>query len=356
MLSESVNALIAVIRNPNSTADQANSATQVFYQKAARASKADIESAMQAISQHLEVENPARSAFLALVCGGLVENGADPMIVAEPIIAALKPLFISAAELADACQQRMPAAKDDEDPHEIFEKTRAEVETSKPNLKMAWEVLRQYWRPGIAVFSRSPKARQMAKVLQEPAGKISQYHEGGHWISLMLTVLDHEPFVAIEPATSLGIMGHFSGIVDNFQLNTLLMDAFPYRSFFTTRRVSRQAAEIARGRGPQQTAEILTSVWNLYNWQAIQPDLTLPPVTDNYDSSKFWIWNEGVPADIAVFEGRRVILLGPPSYPRSWRSQRMFDGLPASLECEHKLTKDEVNDWLQRLAAANQTN
>lgn len=70
------------------------------------------------------------------------------------------------------------------------------------------------------------------------------------------------------------------------------------------------------------------------------------------DSSAFWIWNEGTPADIPVFDGRRVILLGPASYPRSWQSQRMFDNLPAKLEIEHKLTKDEIQDWLQRMLTA----
>ena len=95
----------------------------------------------------------------------------------------------------------------------------------------------------------------------------------------------------------------------------------------------------------------MTSVWNLHTWQAIQPGTKLPDPND-YSASKTWVWNEGSPEDIPVFEGRRVILLGPPSYPRSWRSQRLFDKLPAQMQVERKLAKDEAKDWLQRMIAA----
>src|SRR2546423_1566882 len=82
-------------------------------------------------------------------------------------------------------------------------------------------------------------------------------------------VLDNESIVAIEPATMLGVLGRISGVVDNFQLNVLLMDGFPKSGFFARRRVPQRVADVARGVGPQQTNEMVTSVWNLYTWQAI---------------------------------------------------------------------------------------
>ena len=108
------------------------------------------------------------------------------------------------------------------------------------------------------------------------------------------------------------------------------------------------AAEIARGNGPQQVSEMVTSVWNLYTWQALGPGLTLPDGSD-YDTGRHWKWYEGVPLDIVVFEGRRVILLGPPSYPRSWQAQRLFDKLPAALDIERALTKAECGNWLEQM-------
>ena len=169
--------------------------------------------------------------------------------------------------------------------------------------------------------------------------------------SLMLTVSENEPIVVIDPQATAGILGRISGVVDNFQLNVLLMDGFPKSGLFARRRVPRRVAEIARGNGPQQSNDIVTGVWNMYTWQAIESALTLPDAGDQ-GSSDFWIWNEGIPEDIPVFEGHRVILLGPASYPRSWQSQRMFNNLQASLEIEQKLTKDEIHNWLKQMVAA----
>jgi hypothetical protein len=61
---------------------------------------------------------------------------------------------------------------------------------------------------------------------------------------------------------------------------------------------------------------------------------------------------EGSPADIPVFEGYRVVLLGPPSYERTWQSQRMFANLPANLEITGRLSPEQVHAWLQRMAQA----
>ena len=90
--------------------------------------------------------------------------------------------------------------------------------------------------------------------------------------------------VAIEPSTGTGITGTFSGISDNFQLHVLLMDTFP-RHWWHGRRVSRSAAAIARGEGPQQGGEIVTASWNLHTLHALRPDATLPPPTDDIDDA-----------------------------------------------------------------------
>ena len=111
----------------------------------------------------------------------------------------------------------------------------------------------------------------------------------------MLTVLDEEPYVAIEPATRTGIVGRMSGIVENFQLNTLLMDEFPRDE----PRVSKAAVAVARGNGPQQIDETVTGVWNLYSYGALLPGGELAEATDRAYADT-WIWNEGMPADIPV--------------------------------------------------------
>ena len=145
-----------------------------------------------------------------------------------------------------------------------------------------------------------------------------------------------------------------SGVVDNFQLHMLLMDEFPSPGGILgrrRRRISRSAAAVARGEGPQQTDEDVVGAWNPYAYAAYSGG-SLPDPED-VESRDLWIWNEGVPADIPVFRDRRVVLLGPPSYERHWTAQRTFDPLPATLDAR-ALSRDEVQEWLAAIEAENE--
>jgi hypothetical protein len=87
-----------------------------------------------------------------------------------------------------------------------------------------------------------------------------------------------------------------SGVADNFQLHTLVMDALPAdrpRLGRHRRRVSASAAAIARGAGPQQSDETIIGSWNLYTYRALR-DGRLPPA-DDLSAKDSWIWNEGIP-------------------------------------------------------------
>jgi hypothetical protein len=160
----------------------------------------------------------------------------------------------------------------------------------------------------------------------------------------MLGVLHEEPYVAIEPATGTAIAGVMSGVVENFQLNALLMDAVPWTG---TRRISRAALAVARGDGPQQSNETVVAAWELYGYAALEPDGRLPDEPD----PETLIWDEGMPTDIPVVDGHRVIVLRPSPAQRSWRAQRMFASLPASLTRE-VLDEDAVAAWMAKIGEA----
>jgi hypothetical protein len=352
MITQATQHLITTVRDPSSSEADMRAAAQSFLDAASRATAGEANAALAELAGHLSLDDPSRAAFLALVCGALVERGGDPSALTQPLIRRLPPLLESSAALADACLARMPKPEgEDQDPAEAFEKVRQQVAREIPLENAAWQALNLFWRPAIALFSVSPSARAEARGLRDLAARIADHHEGGHWLQLIFSVLDNEPVLAIEPQTLAGILARISGVVDNFQLNVLLMDGFPRPGILARRRVPKRVAEVARGIGPQQTNETVTGVWNLYTWQAIEPGLKLPDPGD-YGANKYWVWNEGSPEDIPAFEGRRVILLGPASYSRSWGSQRMFDKLPAKLEIERQLSKGQVTDWLQRMVAA----
>lgn len=62
--------------------------------------------------------------------------------------------------------------------------------------------------------------------------------------------------------------------------------------------------------------------------------------------------NEGVPADIAKFEGVRVVLIGPGTIQRGWNAQRVFPGMVGKLGGPAVLPSDEVRRMLSAMEKA----
>ncbi|QDU38524.1 hypothetical protein Mal4_28530 [Maioricimonas rarisocia] len=355
-LTAATDALIAVAQDPDSEEAAGQEAARAFIEAARHAGVDASNAAILRLSRHFDIEHGGRAAFLALVCGALVEQGCDPDAMAAPMTRRLESLLKSAADLADACRERMPepdneSDEEETDPQEVFEKTREELSATMQKEAAAWDALETFWRPAIAVYSKSDEARDAARPLRADALRLADWHEAGHWLQQILAVRTNEPILVIEPETQKGILGSITGVVDNFQLNTLIMDAFPRSGLLKLRRVPKRVADIARGDGPQQSNDTVQAVWNLYTWEAIDGQGRLPDLQDD-NVSQHWIWNEGIPDDIPCLDGRRVILLGPPSYPRFWQAQRMFAHLRARLDVEHVMSKEEVADWLKVMATA----
>src|SRR5690606_1461846 len=76
------------------------------------------------------------------------------------------------------------------------------------------------------------------------------------------------------------------------------------------------------------------------------------PAGERHAPRATWIWNEGVPADIRAFEGRRVVVLAPPPYVRTWHGGRLFGAMAAGAEVTRELPADEVRAWCTRLGRA----
>ncbi|WP_199273163.1 hypothetical protein [Streptomyces broussonetiae] len=45
-------------------------------------------------------------------------------------------------------------------------------------------------------------------------------------------------------------------------------------------------------------------------------------------------------------EGRRLLVLDEPMYPRSWNADRFFPMLPGTAELTRVLSADEVQTWI----------
>lgn len=320
-----------------------------------RASPGESREALATLASGVNSLEPEPAGVASRVVGAMLEAGHDPRPARAAMLGALQMTLPLCARVVDEARAEVgdpdPAlGLDDDAIDEWLADQHAHainvVAARRPSALKAWQRLQEIWPGAIALLSVDPAARAEASELAPVAEKIEEVHAAGGWLRAMLTVLDEEPYVAIEPGTRTGIAGRMSGIVENFQLNTLLMDEFPRDE----PRVSKAAVAVARGSGPQQIDETVTGVWNLYSYAALQPGGTLPEATDR-DYADTWIWNEAMPADIPVVDGHRVILLGPADRVRTWPAQRMFLKLPARLTAE-LLDESGLDEWLAKIAAA----
>jgi hypothetical protein len=295
----------------------------------------------------IESAGPQAAEVLSHAAGQLIEAGIRPDAVEAAIVGRVRSAIPGAMRLQEAAIGTLapPAEEEEDDRSADIESARQALRASMPAEAAAWDHLDGMLAPAAAVFSKSPAARRRAGALIAELSPLVDSHSTAFWLTELLGVLDDEPFIAIEPATGIGIRGRMSGVADNGQLHVLLMDVFPQKGLFKRRRVSASAAAVARGEGPVQTEETVTGIWNLYTGRALDRHGRLPDAND-MTATEHWIWIEGVPADIPRVDGARVVLLGPATYVRAWGSSRRFPALRASLTIEQQLDRDTVQHLL----------
>lgn len=299
------------------------------------------------------------ACFLSVVCGALLEQGAVPGRMGSIVQRLLGELLPPAAYLIRECQKREQATPPsahsltDKDQEEQTAQRQAqlfeELSAANPLAREAWDNLGAFWPACVAIYSRDVKARVKAREFLPLVNTLADRHEGGHWLSKLLPVLDNEPLVVIDPAREVGVAVRMSGVANNFQLHTLLLSLMP-RRWYERWRVSNTAVAVAMGLGPQQSEEVITGCWNMYRASALRPEGRL--ASDPLQSPQHWIWGEGTPNDISVIDGHRVVLLGPPSDVRNWPSVRLFRSLQARLHDVQVLDKAGVRGWLQKILEA----
>ncbi|MDP2712137.1 MAG: hypothetical protein Q8O56_13050 [Solirubrobacteraceae bacterium] len=337
------------------TDGRADRLVEAFAAQIGRATPAESREALATLASGLNALDPEPAGVTSRIVGAMIESGHDPQPARAAMLGALQTTLPACASLVDEARAEVgePAADLDLNDDAIdtwladqLAHAINEAAGKRPAALEAWQRLHEIWPGAIALLSVDPPARAEARELAPVAERIEEVHEAAGWLRAMLTVLDDEPYVAIEPSSGIGVVGRMTGIVENFQLSTLLMDEFPRDE----PRVSNAAVAVARGSGPQQIDENVTGAWNLFTYGALTPDGTLPDPSD-FAYSDTWIWNEGMPADIPALDGHRVILLDVAPNPRTWPAQRMFLKLPARLTAE-LLDDDAVAEWLAKIQAA----
>jgi hypothetical protein len=74
-----------------------------------------------------------------------------------------------------------------------------------------------------------------------------------------------------------------------------------------------------------------------------------------YDAAGEYVSPEGRPADIAVVDGARVIVLHPPRGNYQWAGGRIYEHMVPTLTLGETMTGGEAQAWRARITPADET-
>lgn len=388
LLSE-VRSFIDALQGQQAWVEELNEHSHKIANHFSDASAAEIRQALEEFAALIPDVPLVAAGLVAINCGSLVEHGGDPETAGPALLDKLPRILETAADfyrrvrpLAVADSEFLAAVRDDLEIEE--DELSAKELIDECVATEGWRRLADQYGPVlfqdhpaavlgymseeffqlgvIAHLSRSAGLRAAARSRPELLEQTLQLDDlaGSHrsFLACMLNVLDDESLLVLHVEQRKGFDVRISGIADNFQLHTLLAGAVigkPAQGWVAGKAPSARAVAEFRDAtpGPQGGANV-TGPFNLCNWTALSPDGTLAEGQTG-EATDHWIWNEGWPAEIVPFEGRRVVLLGTPPYARMWRAGRAFSGMVGELTVERTLGAEEVDDWLHRIATAPRT-
>lgn len=356
-LQQATEEFIEVMSSPLSSNEEVNSHLQECFKYLSDASKGDIDLFMKRVFALSGLPNLDRASLATTICGYLVEKGFPSDAILPDLINLYDNLLNKSRifyEMLYAEVRNIDELDEDRDAkiNKIFSDLVSDKEIISTETYNAIVSLDKFYACAVSVFSINRDNFIAAKKrLGEKVAFVGAYNQGCYWIGKLFTVLFDEPVVVIDIDKKIGFKGKMNGVVDNYQLQHLLM-GMPFLNDGETS-ISEEDLAVVNGEGEQKAEGSIESKWNMYNLELCEQDNWQQIVnnTDNPSQSielrNTWIWGEGIPADISIHNGYRVILLGLPSYSRSSPLQRTFKNLKADIEIENELSPDEIDNWLK---------
>lgn len=356
-LQQATDDFIEAMSSPLSSNEEVNSLLQNCFKHLSDASREDVNFFMKRIFALSGLPNLDRASLATTICGYLVEKG----FPSDAILPNMISLYDNLLNKSRIFYEMLYAEIRNID--ELDENREAKINKIFSNLVSDKEIistetynaiisLDKFYACAISLFSISKDNLAAAKKrLGEKVAFVGAYNQGCYWIDKLFTVLFDEPIVVIDIDKKRGFKGKISGVVDNYQLQQLLM-GLPLLNDGKIS-ISEEDLEVINGEGEQKTEKSIECKWNMYNLELCE-QVNWQRVVNNIENSSqsielrnTWIWGEGIPSDISVHDGCRVVLLGIPSYSRSSTVQRTFKNLKADIEIEKELSSEEIDSWLK---------
>ncbi|WP_208512766.1 hypothetical protein [Variovorax paradoxus] len=195
---------------------------------------------LQAAAALLPELHPLRAALFAILCGGLVENGADPRLLFPAALRRLDQLLASlapycAAEPMEGDEEEAP----EEDPADVLAWRAAEaaLEALPPAERLQVEASRQavdlLVLPLMAMLMRDVRNHRNLLADEALRARIEALSVNGtlpfeelHFLHRAAQMAYEDELVVLLPASSAGMIVRAHGINNNFHAFSLLQDLF----------------------------------------------------------------------------------------------------------------------------------
>lgn len=294
-------------------------------------------------------------AHVAISAGTLVERGAPPRPLAEVLLGVLPQTLAAARRYADTCLAAIQEPSDADEQEDVLARVddraisydvfRAHVASDRPGA-CALHRLREWVLPTAAALTRDrdtlrracadPELRKRAAAM-----RVSE----AFWLHVLLGVELDARWRVLSPRDGRGFWIVVDGVVNNFQLHTLVAAALVDRGLPGARPPDTLVQYLGCRAGAPGVDRV-EGVWNFYDWRAAAYDVGGDKVPDDC-----WVWNEGVPHDVPEYDGARTLVVGPATIKRGWRPGRPFSALAATVRVEAELSAAEVGSTLAAMRA-----
>jgi hypothetical protein len=347
-----------LLGNPNWDGDAVNPVVQAMAPATGRAPAEELAAVAGAMARFLRSAPAQEAGIVALCAGTVVEKGGPPDDLYAALLARLPGVLAAAGRFAQAALAAFEPPEDEQEPPPqalwvgsipVPLEWRRAFAGRDAEAVGAYNALPYWCLPVISIATRHRRLltdlvrREDVRAAVAPLADVSG---PAHFLLTLTLVPLDEPLLFVHGPSRRAFALVMDGVPTNFALHTLLAAALA--AALGHEPPPAEVLRCLRGQGPGSCRVPSQGTWNLYTWKAAARPL------DQLDGAppEDWVWNEGRPADVAPFEGTRLVLAGPETIERTWNTQRTFEALPADVRLERELSETEARALLCRLEEA----
>jgi len=295
---------------------------------------------------------------IATVCGVLVERGGDPTIALEPILDRITTQLARVSEFVSVMQQHLGV----EHPNQVAPGDWPALGQAHPEQAWVigeWFALNFVGGAAMTMLCRDVNARQRSRQrieLVHAAESARSDQPYAYYLAELLAMVDEERLLVLNTVRKVGYRVRLTAVRNNFHLFTLLQDALiPHDP-----RLNGLAISIAKSE--RMLPSVSPSEWSEFGehdaalrsfntWMAMKADGAVQTLEESQERPH-WIWGEMKPTEIPMFDGERIVLLGPLDSPRSWEVAffvPLHSALRSSVRVEETFSGAAYDGWIEQI-------